>query len=49
MKGQLKAAKTERDKSFLENKYHSLDRRIDGALYRLYKLTADEIATVKRD
>lgn len=46
-KKNLQTAKTERDKTFLENKCTSLDRQIDNLVYQLYGLTEDEIKIVE--
>jgi hypothetical protein len=46
-KQQLAAAKTDRDKTYYENKCASLDRQIDLIVYELYGLTEDEIKLVE--
>ncbi len=48
-KQQLAAARSDRDKSFYENKCAALDRQIDALVYELYDLTPDEIALVEVD
>ena len=40
-------AQTDKDKYFYENKRAALDRQIDGLVYELYGLTADEIRMVE--
>jgi adenine-specific DNA-methyltransferase len=44
---QLASARTERDKTFYENKCATLDRQIDDLVYELYDLTPEEIAIVE--
>jgi adenine-specific DNA-methyltransferase len=46
-KKQLASARTERDKTFYENKCATLDRQIDSLVYELYGLTEAEIAIVE--
>ena len=46
-KRQLAAAKTDKDKTYYENKCASLDRQIDLIVYDLYGLTEDEIKLVE--
>jgi type I restriction-modification system DNA methylase subunit len=46
-KHQLAAARTERDKTFYENKCATIDRQIDDLVYELYELTPEEIALVE--
>ena len=46
-KEQLASARTERDKTFYENKCATLDRQIDTLVYELYDLTPEEIAIVE--
>ena len=46
-KRQLSAARTERDKNLFENKCANFDGQINQLVYRLYGLTADEIAIVE--
>ena len=46
-KKQLASARTERDKTFYENKCATLDRQIDQLVYELYDLTPEEIAIVE--
>jgi hypothetical protein len=46
-KEQLASARTERDKTFCENKCATLDRQIDNLVYELYELTPEEIAIVE--
>ena len=46
-KKQLASARTERDKTFYENKCATLDRQIDQLVYELYELTPEEIAIVE--
>jgi len=40
-------AQSDKDKGFYENKCAALDRQIDGLVYELYGLTADEIKIVE--
>ncbi len=42
-KKHLEAAKTDKDKTYYENKCASLDRQIDRIVYDLYGLTEEEI------
>lgn len=46
-KKQLATAKTDKDKTYYENKCASLDRQIDKIVYDLYGLTEDEIKLVE--
>jgi len=46
-KQKLTAAKTNKDKTYYENKCASLDRQIDCIVYDLYGLTEDEIKLVE--
>ena len=46
-KQQLPTARTDRDRTFLENKCAALDRQIDQAVYQLYELTPEEIAVIE--
>ncbi len=46
-KQQLAAARSDRDRTFDENKCAALDRQIDALVYQLYDLTPDEIAIVE--
>ena len=46
-KAQVSAAKTESDRTYLENKCAGLDRRIDQLVYELYDLTEEEITLVE--
>jgi type I restriction-modification system DNA methylase subunit len=46
-KRQLAEAKTDKDKTYYENKCAGLDRQIDALVYELYGLTEDEIAIVE--
>jgi hypothetical protein len=46
-KKQLVAARSDREKTFFENKCASLDRQIDQLVYELYGLTDEEIALVE--
>jgi adenine-specific DNA-methyltransferase len=46
-KKQLASARTERDKTFYENKCATLDRQIDQLVYELYDVTPEEIAIVE--
>jgi type I restriction-modification system DNA methylase subunit len=43
----LKAAKTDKDKTYLESKCEMLDRQIDQLVYELYGLSEDEIKIVE--
>ena len=44
---QIAAARSERDKTFYENKCATLDHQIDNLVYELYELTPEEIAIVE--
>ena len=46
-KKQVASARTERDKTFYENKCATLDRQIDNLVYELYELTPGEIAIIE--
>jgi len=46
-KAALAKAQTDKDRNFYEAKSASLDRQIDALVYRLYGLTAEEIAIVE--
>ena len=46
-KQQLASARTDRVKSFYENKCAALDRQIDRLVYELYSLTDEEIAIIE--
>jgi hypothetical protein len=46
-KKHLGKAKTDKDKTYYENKYAALDRQIDRLVYELYELTQEEIALVE--
>jgi len=46
-KKQLAEAKTDKDKTYYENKCTALDRQIDRLVYDLYGLTAEEIEIVE--
>ncbi len=46
-KKQLAKAKTDKDKTYYENKCAALDRQIDRLVYDLYDLTEDEIRIVE--
>ena len=46
-KQQLASARTERDKTFYENKCATFDRQIDNLVYELYELTPEEIEIVE--
>ena len=46
-KKQLALAKTDKDKTYYENKCASLDRQIDRLVYDLYGLTEEEIKIVE--
>lgn len=46
-KKQLQNAKTDRDKTYYENKCEDLDRAIDSEVYKLYGLTEEEIKIVE--
>jgi adenine-specific DNA-methyltransferase len=46
-KKQLAKARTDKDKTYYENKCAALDRQIDRLVYELYGLTAEEIAIVE--
>jgi type I restriction-modification system DNA methylase subunit len=48
-KKQLAKARTDRDKTYYENKCAALDLQIDRIVYALYGLTQDEIEVVERD
>ena len=47
-KKQLAQAKTDKDKTYYENKCAALDRQIDRLVYELYGLTEEEIQIVER-
>jgi len=47
VKQQLAKAKTDKDKTYYENKCAALDRQIDRLVYDLYGLTEDEIGIVE--
>jgi hypothetical protein len=46
-KAQLSDAKTDKDKTYYEQKCAALDRQIDDLVYKLYGLTDDEIRIVE--
>lgn len=46
-KKHLQAARTDRDKTFYEDRCNALDRLIDKLVYDLYALTPDEIKIVE--
>jgi adenine-specific DNA-methyltransferase len=46
-KKQLAIVKTDKDKSYYENKCTSLDHQIDHLVYALYGLTEDEINVIE--
>ena len=46
-KKQLASARSERDKTFYENKCATLDRQIDNLVYELYDLTPEEIVIIE--
>ena len=43
----LQTARTDKDKTFYEDKCNALDRQIDKLVYELYALTPDEIKIVE--
>ena len=47
-KKRLAKAKTDKDKTYYENKCAALDRQIDKLVYDLYELTEEEIRIVER-
>lgn len=47
-KKQLAKAKTDKDKTYYENKCAALDRQIDRLVYELYGLTEEEVQIVER-
>ncbi|MGH9430294.1 MAG: Eco57I restriction-modification methylase domain-containing protein [Terriglobia bacterium] len=47
-KGQLAKAKTDRDKTYYENKCGALDRQIDSLVYDRYGLTEEEVQIVEQ-
>jgi len=47
-KDKLKAAETERDRAYFENRCAALDRQIDQLVYELYGLSQEEIRIVER-
>jgi len=47
-KKQLAKAKTDKDKTYYENKCAALDRQIDRLVYQLYGLTDEEVQIVER-
>ena len=44
----LAKARTDKDKTYYENRCAALDRQIDRLVYELYELTEDEIQIVER-
>ena len=46
-KKQLQTVKTDRNKTYYENKCADLDRAIDSEVYKLYGLTEDEIKIIE--
>lgn len=46
-KKHLQAARTDKDKTFYEDRCNALDRQIDKLVYRLYELTEDDIKIVE--
>jgi len=48
-KKQLVKAKTDKDKTYYENKCAALDRQIDRLVYELYGMTEEEIRVLERD
>jgi type I restriction-modification system DNA methylase subunit len=48
-KPQCISARSDRDKTFYENKCAALDRQIDALVYELYGLTDEEIAIIEAD
>ena len=46
-KKKLAGAKTDKDKTYYENKWANLDRQINAIVYDIYGLTPEEIATVE--
>ena len=47
-KKRLAKAKTDKDKTYYENKCAALDRQIDRLVYELYGLTEEEVQIVER-
>jgi hypothetical protein len=47
VKKQLQAARTDRDKTFYQDRCAALDRQIDRLVYELYGLTGEEIKIVE--
>jgi hypothetical protein len=47
-KKQLAESKTDKDKTYYENKCAALDRQIDRLVYELYGLTEEEIQIVEQ-
>jgi len=43
------AARTDKDKTFYQDRCNALDRQIDKLVYELYALTADEIKIVENN
>ncbi|MFA5405374.1 MAG: hypothetical protein WC358_10610 [Ignavibacteria bacterium] len=44
---QLNESKTDKDKTYYERRYESLDRQINSEVYTLYNLTDDEIKIIE--
>jgi hypothetical protein len=47
-KKELANAKTDKDKTYYENKCAALDRQIDALVYDLYGMTKEEIEIVEQ-
>ena len=47
-KAQVSTAKTESERTYLEDKCAGLDRQIDQLTYELYDLTPEEVALVEQ-
>lgn len=48
IKDKLRSVKTDKDRTFLENKYFAMERQIDNAIYQLYELSPLEIAIIEK-
>ena len=48
-KKQLQAARTDRDKTYYQDRCNALDRQIDKLVYELYGLTDEEKAIIENN
>ncbi len=46
-KKHLQAARTDRDKTFYQDRCNALDRQIDKLVYQLYELNEEEIKIIE--